>query len=149
MTNVAAVTVFADDSRDETSGKMTVVGVYGADIHIESPSPSPFTVVALTRVIGPTDTEIKYIVIDYLLDGKSFHKLTIPNERLEPYREAHDEEMAMFASLAREGNRVVDATLVHGALTLIVPPPRALSLLSVTVDIGYGPMHTGDRKSVV
>jgi len=144
VADVQAVTFFADDVRKEETGKVTVIGMYGSDIRIESPTPSPFPIYAITRVIGPvTMIKFPHLVIDYLLDGVSFHALNIPYERIRQYEPAHQAEMQLLTELSPAGTLIMDATLVDGGIPIMVPLSSPLSLLAVTVDVGTGPIHAG------
>lgn len=140
---MTASVIFADDIRSEDSGKALLVGVYGSDLVISDPAPTPFPINTWVRITGPAQTIIKKINIIYLLDKIKIYEMSLNDGDLQALDRAFAEQVKMFALIEQEFGKIEDALLAHGSVKLLVPISKAVSVLNAIVDVGYGPIAAG------
>lgn len=83
-------TTFCDDVRQETSGKLSLIGVYGDALLVsEFPAQLPKLCV-LAKVVSPGSDLLKSLTIRVFLGEEVFREVVIPNEELKSASENID-----------------------------------------------------------
>lgn len=139
--NIRAVVILADDIRQEVGGKVSIMGAYDTDIEIVG-NVDWIPVASFIKVIGPPDTDIKKIVVDYRIDGVAFYRQESAAEFLESGLERHRTHMQELRGLPG-GRTVDDALLVQLSFKIMIPSPPNSHLLSIYVDLGDGFVGAG------